>query len=116
MSAVSGMVAAAGCTGAGDRGVVELPEYPPAPSAQKPEGKAAVASSAKAKPSAAPAAAPPSGDDVFSGVFGDANDSKNCCKGQNDCKGRGQCKTARNACKGQNGCKGQGGCKPANCP
>ena len=41
--------------------------------------------------------------------------SKNCCAGQNMCKGLGGCKTDQNACMGKNMCKGQGGCRTGNC-
>lgn len=64
------------------------PEYPPAPTAS------------------ASVAAPPSHVEP---------QTKACCRGTNDCKGRGQCKTAVNECRGMNECKGQGGCAAAEC-
>ncbi len=37
---------------------------------------------------------------------------KNCCKGNNDCKGKSGCKTENTACAGLNDCKGKG----TSCP
>ncbi|MFO0548302.1 MAG: hypothetical protein U0271_07950 [Polyangiaceae bacterium] len=39
-----------------------------------------------------------------------SSDSKSCCKGLNECKGKGRCKTDANSCAGKNECKGKGGC------
>jgi len=87
LTAASGLVAGLAACG----GQHEPAKDPSAGAAEKPPSEPAAA-----------AAEAPAGD-------------KECCKGNNDCKGKGNCKTDKNDCAGNNECKGQGGCKAPDC-
>ena len=56
------------------------------------------------------AAGPAASGDAAAGTAAPA--AKDCCKGQNSCKGKGGCHVdGKQECKTKNDCKGQGGCK-----